>query len=83
MQKRVGQISPKVAKITTVTPLTDVIYTRVSHINQNFFQVWDYACFEMVINDNEHMSNHPAIFWPVSAITELMADIQNPLKTKN
>ena len=21
----------------------------------------------MVINDNEHMSNHPAIFWPVSA----------------
>ena len=21
----------------------------------------------MVINDNEHMSNHSAIFWPVSA----------------
>ena len=21
----------------------------------------------MVINDNEHMSNHPAIIWPVSA----------------
>ena len=23
----------------------------------------------MVINDNEHMSNHPAKFWPVSAKT--------------
>ena len=41
----------------------------------------------MVINDNEHMSNHPAIFWLVSAETgqflkrgSKMAENQNPLK---
>ena len=49
--------------------LTDVIPTRVSHFNQKNFQVWDYTCFEMVINDNEHMNNHSAIFRPVSAKT--------------
>ena len=41
----------------------------------------------MVINDNEHMSNHSAISWPVSAKTgnflvlgPKMAEIQNLLK---
>ena len=44
----------------------------------------------MVINDNEHMSNHPAISWPVSAKTDnslllgpKMAEIQNPLKNSS
>ena len=72
------------------SPLTDLIYTRVSHITQNFFHVWDFTCFEMVIYDNEHMSNHPAIFWPVLA--KAANSVKNsqkwklelkPLKTKN
>ena len=44
----------------------------------------------MVINDNEHMSNHPAKFWPVSAKTgnflvlgPKMAEIQNLLKIRS
>jgi len=47
--------------------LTGLIYTMVSQIKQNFLKFLRLACFEMVINDYIHMSNHPAIFWPVSA----------------
>ena len=57
-------------------------------LNKIFIQVWDYTCFGMVINDNEHMSNHPAIFRPVSAKNKNSAkngwnptSVQNLLET--
>ena len=54
-------------KTQSAGPQSAGFMCMVSQIKQNFLKFLRLACFEMVINDNIHMSNHPAIFWAVSA----------------